>query len=209
MGRRATVFLLGVVAMSTAAGLTACISAGAPPSHPASSARADPTAATPSTPTPAGAADCQDGFAAAIEPGDDPSTPTDAYVVLTNTGDAACDLSGFPTETAFLGASGPIETVGYGLEGAPTADAFDRAGETVTVEPGGRAYVWARIVRTTDRDGPCQLPVTAVGVTLTLPGATAPITAPLDAEICLDTDADDLQVGPIDSQPRPAGEPQD
>ena len=25
-----------------------------------------------------------------------------------------------------------------------------------------------------------------------------------NAEVCLDTDADDLQVGPIDSQPRPA-----
>jgi hypothetical protein len=96
--------------------------------------------------------------------------------------------------------------VGYGLEGAPTADAYGRAGEVVTVHPGERAFIWARIARTADRagDDPCELPVAMIGVTLILPDASVAVVAPADAEVCLDTDADDLQVGPIDSQPRPA-----
>ncbi|WP_438854212.1 hypothetical protein [Agromyces sp. M3QZ16-3] len=74
--------------------------------------------------------------------------------------------------------------------------------------PGGRAYVWARISRTDARtsDDPCRLPVSATGVTMVLPGASAPVVAPADVEVCVDDDADDLQVGPVDSEPRPASD---
>ena len=76
----------------------------------------------------------------------------------------------------------------------------------MTVDPGERAFIWARIARTADRasDDPCEFPVATIGVTLILPDASAAVVAPADAEVCLDTDADDLQVGPIDAQPRPA-----
>ena len=95
--------------------------------------------------------------------------------------------------------------MGYGVAGAPTADAYGRAGEVVTVNPGERAFIWARIARTADRDSddPCELPVAMTGVTLTLPDSSAPVVARADAEVCLDTDADDLQVGPIDHNPDP------
>ncbi|KRE23449.1 DUF4232 domain-containing protein [Agromyces sp. Soil535] len=201
MRSAASTFLVGLVAISTAATLAACTASDTQASQPAPA----PTAAA--APTPSEDVRCQDHFAAEIEWGTDPAAPNTAYIAVTNTGDAACSLSGFPSETAFLSASGsPIETLGYDLEGAPTADAYGRAGEVVTVDPGERAFIWARIGRTADRtsDDPCRLPVAMTGVTLMLPDASTPVVAPADAEVCLDTDADDLQVGPIDSQPRPA-----
>jgi len=200
MRSAASTFLVGLAAVSTAATLVACT---APDTRASQSAPA-PTAAA--EPTPSEDVRCQDQFTAGIEWGPDPAAPNTSYIAVTNTGDAACSLSGFPSESAFLSASGPVETVGYGLEGAPTADAYGRAGEVVTVQPGERAFIWARIARTASRagDDPCELPVAITGVTLVLPDASAPVVAPADAEVCLDTDADDLQLGPIDSQPRPA-----
>ncbi|GAA1055231.1 hypothetical protein GCM10017608_31300 [Agromyces luteolus] len=200
--RRAASTIAAAVAVAWAGvTLTACM----PWTEPAPSPT--PSIASPDlTPTPVAGVACQDRFTAKVEWGTDPATPKSAYLALTNVGDAACSLTGFPTETALLGASGPIETVGYGLDGAPTADAEGRAGEVVTVEPGERAYVWARISRTDARasDDPCRLPVAATGVTLVLPGASEPIVAAADVEVCVDEDADDLQVGPVDSEPRPA-----
>lgn len=196
----ASTLLVGLVTISAAATLAACTAMNTQASQPA------PSSTAAAVPAPSEDVPCQDQFTAEIIRGTDPAAPNTAYIALTNTGDAVCSLSGFPSESAFLGASGPIETVGYGLEGAPTADAYGRAGDLVTVDPGGRAFIWARIALTADRagDDPCELPVATTGVTLTLPAATAPVVAPLDAEVCLDTDADDLQVGPVDSQPRPA-----
>ena len=193
-------FLVGLAAVSAAATLVACTG----PETQASQSAPAPTAAA--APTTSEDVRCQDQFTAEIQWRPDPAAPNTAYIDVTNTGDAACSLSGFPSESAFLSASGPVETVGYGLEGAPTADAYGRAGEVVTVDPGEHAFIWARIARTADRagDDPCELPVTVTGVTLTLPGASAPVVAPADAEVCLDADADDLQVGPVDSEPRPA-----
>lgn len=186
--------------ISAAATLAACTAMNTQASQSAPS----PTGAA--IPTPSADVPCQDQFTAEIIQGTDPAAPNTAYIALTNAGDTVCSLSGFPSESAFLGTSGPIESVGYGLEGAPTADLYGRTGDLVTVDPGGRAFIWARIALTADRagDDPCEFPVATTGVTLTLPDATAPVVAPLDAEVCLDTDADDLQVGPIDSQPRPA-----
>lgn len=200
MRSAASTFLVGLAAVSTAATLVACTA----PDTQASQSAPAPTAAA--APTPSDDVRCQDQFTAEIEWGTDPAAPNTAYLAVTNTGDAACSLSGFPSESAFLSASGPVETVGYGLEGAPTADAYARAGDVVTVQPGERAFIWARIARTADRagDDPCEFPVAITGVTLILPDASAPVVAPADAEVCLDTDADDLQLGPIDSQPRPA-----
>ncbi len=199
MRSAAAVILVGLAAISTAATLAACTGSDPQPSQPAPATSA---AAVP----PSEDVRCQDRFTAEIEWGTDPAAPNTAYIALTNTGDAACSLSGFPSQTAFLSSSGPIETVGYDVAGAPTADAYGRAGEVVTVNPGARAFVWARIARTADRDSddPCELPVAMTGVTLTLPDSSAPIVARADAEVCLDADEDDLQVGPIDSQPRPA-----
>jgi len=200
MRSAAFTFLVGLVTISAAATLAACTATNTQAPQPAPS----PTAAA--APTPSEDVPCQDDFTAEIEWGTDPTAPNTAYIAVTNTGDAVCSLSGFPNETAFLSASGPIETLGYDFEGAPTADAYGRAGEIVMVDPGERAYIWARIARTADRasDDPCEFPIATTGVTLMLPNASAPVVAPLDAEVCLDTDADDLQVGPIDSQPRPA-----
>lgn len=200
MRRAASAFLVGLAAVAAAATLVACTASSPQEAPPAPSSTA--TAAA----TPSGVVPCQDHFTAEIQWGTDTAAPNTAYIAITNTGDAACSLSGFPSETAFMSTSGPIETVGYGLEGAPTADVFGRADDVVKVDPGGRAYIWARIARTADRagDDPCEFPVTMTGVTLTLPDASAPIVAPVEAEVCLDADADDLQVGPIDSQPRPA-----
>ena len=199
MRSAAAAILVGLAAISTAATLAACTGSDPQPSQPAPATSA--AAAPPSEDL-----RCQDRFTAEIEWGTDPADPNTAYIALTNTGDAACSLSGFPSQTAFLSASGPIETVGYDIAGAPTADAYGRSGEVVTVDPGARAFVWARIARTADRgsDDPCELPVAMTGVTLTLPDSSAPIVARADAEVCLDADEDDLQVGPIDSQPRPA-----
>lgn len=201
MRNAASRFIVGLVALSVGATLVACTPSNEPSPQPAPST----TLAAP-TPTPSDDAPCQDRFTAEIEWGTDPATPNTAYIVLTNTGDAACSLTGFPSESAFLSESGPIETVGYGLDGSATADEYGRAGEVVTVAPGERAYIWARISQTADRasDAPCRFPVTATGVTLVLPGASAPIVAPADFEVCMDADADDLQVGPVDSDPRPA-----
>lgn len=194
-------FLLGLVAVSAGTTLAACT----PSNEPRPPVVPSTTLAAP-TPMPSQDAPCQDRFTAQIEWGEDPAAPSSAYIVLTNTGDESCSLSGFPHETAFLSESGPIETVGYGLDGSPTADEYGRAGEVVTVAPGERAYIWARISRTVDRAGadPCRLPVAATGVTLVLPAASAPIVAPADIEVCVDADADDLQVGPVDSEARPA-----
>lgn len=201
MRNAASPFLVGLVAVSVGATLAACTPSNPPPPQAAPS----PTH-TATTPTPTDDAPCQDRFTAQIEWGDDPTAPNSAYIALTNTGDEPCSLSGFPDETAFLSESGPIETVGYGLDGSPTADEYGRAGEVVTVAPGERAYIWARISQTVNRasDDPCQFPAAATGVTLVLPGASAPIVAPADIEVCMDADVDDLQVGPIDSEPRPA-----
>lgn len=201
MWNAASGFMVGLVALSVGATLVACTPANEPPPQPAPS-----TMLAAPTPTPSDDAPCQDRFTAEIEWGTDPATPNTAYIALTNTGDAACSLTGFPSESAFLSESGPIETVGYGLDGSATADEYGRAGEVVTVAPGERAYIWARISQTADRASaaPCQFPVTATGVTLVLPGASAPIVAPADFEVCMDADADDLQVGPVDSEPRPA-----
>lgn len=200
MRSAASAFLVGLMAISTAATLVACTESSPQETPPA------PSPSATAAPTLSEDVRCQDQFTAEIEWGTDPAAPNTAYIALTNTGDAACSLAGFPSETAFLSASGPIETVGYDVAGAPTADAYGRAGEVVTVDPGERAFIWARIARTADRDSddPCQLPVAMTGVTLTLPDASASVVARAHAEVCLDTDADDLQVGPIDSQPRPA-----
>ena len=201
MWNAASRFLMGLLAVSIGATLVACTpSDDLPPSPTPSTTLAAPT------PTAPDGARCQDRFTAEIEWGTDPAAPNSAYIALSNTGDAACSLSGFPSETAFLSASGPIETVGYGLDGSATADEYGRAGEVVTVAPGERAYIWARISQTADRasDAPCRFPVAATGVTLVLPDASAPIVAPADIEVCVDADADDLQVGPVDSEPRTA-----
>ena len=200
MRSAASTLLVGLAAISTAATLAACTASDTQASQRAPA----PTAAA--APTPSEDFRCQDHFTAEIEWGTDPAARNTAYIAVTNTGDAACSLSGFPSETAFLSTSGPIDTLGYDLEGAPTADAYGRAGEVVTVDPGERAFIWARIARTADRasDDPCEFPVATIGVTLILPDASAAVVAPADAEVCLDTDADDLQVGPIDAQPRPA-----
>ena len=194
-------FLVGVVLVSVGATVAACTPSNDPPPKAAPST----TLAAP-TPTPSDGARCEDRFTAQIDWGTDPAAPSTAYIALTNTGDAPCSLSGFPSEPAFLSEAGPIETVGYGLDGSPTADEYGRASEVVTVAPGERAYIWARISQTADRasDAPCQFPVAATGVTLVLPGASTPIVAPADIEVCMDADADDLQVGPVDSEPRPA-----
>ena len=192
--------LMGLMTISAAAFLAACT---------ASNTQTTPAAPSPTAtaaPMPSDDVACQDRFTAEVAWGGDPAAPKTSYIAITNTGDSDCSLSGFPSDAAFLGRSGPIETLGYELAGAPTADAYGRAGEVVTVAPGERAYIWARIARISDRaeDAPCQFPVATIGVTLTLPEASAPIVATADTEVCLDTDADDLQVGPIDSQPRPA-----
>ncbi|MGW4928074.1 DUF4232 domain-containing protein [Agromyces sp. NPDC004153] len=201
MSSAASRFAVGLLAVWTGATLTACTPSTEPTPEPAPSTTL--TAPTP-TSTPPEGVPCQDQFIAQIEWGTDPAAPQSAYIALTNTGDTDCSLSGFPSETAFLGASGPIETVGYGVEGSATADDYGRAGEVVTVAPGQRAYIWARIAQTADRPSPCQFPVAATGVTLVLPDASGPIVAPVDIEVCVDADEDDLQVGPVDSEPRPA-----
>ncbi|GAA4384447.1 DUF4232 domain-containing protein [Agromyces bauzanensis] len=190
-------FLLCLLTVSAVATLTACTPSNTQPSPPAPSA----TLAAP-TPTPSEDGPCQNHFTAQIEWGTDSAAPNSAYITLTNAGETVCTLTGFPSETAFLGDSGPIETLGY--ESSPTADAYGRAGVAVTVPPGGHAYIWAKISQTANRETPCEFPVATAGVTLVLPGGSAPVVAPTHAEVCLDTDSDDLQVGPVDSQPRPA-----
>ncbi|TYL52695.1 DUF4232 domain-containing protein [Agromyces mariniharenae] len=160
MSSAASRFAVGLLAAWAVATLAACTASTDPPPQSAS-----PTTLAAPTPTPSEGVACQDHFIAQIEWGTDPAAPQTAYIALTNTGDTDCSLSGFPSETAFLGASGPIETVGYGVEGAATADDYGRAGEVVTIAPGQRAYIWARIAQTADRasDDPCQFPVAATG----------------------------------------------
>jgi hypothetical protein len=201
MSTAASSLLLGPAIICAGVALTACTPVNAPTPPPSPS-----TTLTAPTPAPSDDAACQDRFTAQIDWNVDPAAPNSAYLALTNIGDTACSLSGFPSEAAFLGESGPIETVGYGLDGSPTADEYGRAGDVVTVDPGERAYIWARISQTVNRasDDPCEFPVAAKGVTLVLPEASTPIVAPAEIEVCMDADEDDLQVGPVDSEPRPA-----
>lgn len=175
--------------------MAGCIGSDVQPPEPTASA-----SATQSAP-PAADIPCQDEFSAQIESGPEPTVPNVAYVVLTNEGDVDCALSGFPSDATYVDQSGPIETLSYSLD---VADDYGRAGAVITVAPGDRAYVWAWVVQTASRSEACDFPVPTTGVSLTLPGASAPVVARAAMEVCLDQEKDDLRVGPVDSEPRPA-----
>ena len=186
-------------AMLVGLALTGCTSAIDPVRTDAASP--SPTTAAP----PSGATEpaaCQDAFSAQLQwypRGDDP--PVTATVQLTNEGDAPCDLTGFPSGVDFLADGHPI-SVSY--EQAEQVDAVERAGTTVTVEPGASAHVWMWVDRgEPEANAPvCEFPAPATDLTLTLPGATVPITTPAPIEVC--TDGLMLRYGPVDSEPRVA-----
>jgi uncharacterized protein DUF4232 len=195
---RAVMVALGVAGLALAA--AGCTFPGTPAAEP--TVAPTPTAAATPVPAPAGA--CQDAFSAAIEWDTVPGVPQVAYVVLTNDGSAACSLTGFPSEVRYVDASGSRLTLGY--DGVGPVDAFDRSATPVIVEPGAHAYVWTWILQNAERDGtnPCKFPATAPGLGLTLPGATRPVVAAAGVDVCLDGLADNVQYGPVDSEPRSA-----
>ena len=162
---------------------------------------ASPTtsASMPTSEAPAPTA-CQDEFSAELLWNAESEVPVTATVQLTNEGARPCDLMGFPAGVDFLADGQPV-TVSYDEE---RVDGFGRAGTTVTVEPGASAYVWIWVRRAEPVVGrpTCELPATATGLTLTLPGATVPLTATAAIEVC--TDEQVLKYGPVDSEQRVA-----
>ena len=121
-------------------------------------------------------------------------------VELTNEGAGPCDLTGFPGGVDFLADGQPL-TISYDVE---QVDGFDRAGTTVTVDPGASAYVWIWVDRAEPVVGapPCEFPVTATELALTLPGSNVSVAAPVEIEVCIDERM--LLYGPVDSEPRVA-----
>lgn len=144
---------------------------------------------------------CQDEFSADLRWDPDREVPVTAVVQLTNGGARRCDLTGFPGGVEFLADGHPL-TVSY--DQGEQADGFDRAGTTVTVDPGASAYVWIWVDRGEPEAGapPCEFPAATTELALTLPGATVPVTAPAEIEVC--TDERMLRYGPVDSEPRVA-----
>lgn len=195
---RTAMALLGVAGLALA--LAGCTFSSTPVAEPT----APPTATGTTTPVPVAAGPCQDAFSPAIEWDSDPEVPQVAYIVVTNNGAAACSLTGFPSAIRYVDEDGSSLTVGY--ESMGSTDDFDRSATPVVVDPGAQAYIWTWILQNADRDGSntCQFPGTAAGLGLTLPGATRPIVAPADLEICLDDAADDVKYGPVDSERRMA-----
>ncbi len=172
------------------------------PNDPVIPDAASPTtsASTPTSEAPAGPTACQDEFSAELLWNPESEVPVTATIQLTNEGAAPCDLTGFPGGVEFLSDGQPV-TVSYDEE---RVDGFDRAGTTVTVDPGASAYVWIWVRRAEPVVGrpTCELPATATELTLTLPGATVPLTAPAAIEVC--TDEQLLKYGPVDSEQRVA-----
>ena len=163
---------------------------------------ASPTASapTPTSEAPPSPTACEDEFSAELLWNPESEVPVTATIQLTNEGAAPCDLTGFPGGVEFLADGHPV-TVSYDDE---RVDGFGRAGTTVTVDPGASAYVWIWVRRAEPVVGrpTCELPATATELTLTLPGATAPLTTPAEIEVC--TDEQMLKYGPVDSEQRVA-----
>jgi len=160
--------------------------------------RGAPTPTSEAAPTPAA---CQDEFSAELLWNPESEVPVTATIRLTNEGAAPCDLTGFPGGVEFLADGHPL-TISY--DQAEQADGFDRAGTTVTVDPGASAYVWIWVRRGEPVVGAptCEFPATATELSLTLPGATAPVIAPAELEVC--TDEQVLKYGPVDAEQRVA-----
>ena len=129
-------------AMLIALALTGCTF----PIDPVMPDAAGPTTSAP-TPTSEAApqpAACQDEFSAELLWNPESEVPVTATIRLTNEGAEPCDLTGFPGGVEFLADGQPL-TISY--DQTEQADGFDRAGTTVTVHPGGSAYVWIWVRR--------------------------------------------------------------
>jgi hypothetical protein len=169
-----------------------------------------PTTTPTPTPTPTQAPEaapeptaCQDEFGADLLWNPESEAPVTAIIRLTNEGAGSCELTGFPAGVDFLADGQPL-TISYDGDRVEQADGFNRAGTTVTVDPDASAYVWIWVRRAEPVAGrpACEFPATATELTLMLPGATAPLTAPAAIEVC--TDGEMLKYGPVDSEQRVA-----
>ena len=172
------------------------------PIEPVPTDAASPPASTPPTPSEAAEpAACQDAFSAQLRWHPREDVPVTATIDLTNDGDVPCDLTGFASDVEFLADGHPL-SIAY--EQVEQSDGFDRAGTTVTVAPGASAYVWMWVDRAEAEAGApvCEFPASATDLTITPPGASAPIVIPAPIEVC--TDELMFRYGPVDSEQRVA-----
>ncbi|WP_210481639.1 DUF4232 domain-containing protein [Naasia sp. SYSU D00948] len=158
-----------------------------------------PTASPVSSPSPTAGVACADAVDVTIDVRD-PATGW-AFLVLSNTGDVECSLSGFPEVVA-------LDPVGAEVGSrSEQSDGFGRAGTAVVLPPGDRAY--AELIYTPAAKvglGECDPEVPVRGFSVTVPGATHEefVDVP-DLTFCTGEDWMTLSsVGPVDSEARAA-----
>ncbi|WP_105034828.1 DUF4232 domain-containing protein [Cryobacterium aureum] len=141
---------------------------------------------------------CADLFGISVLESDyDPAVPQVSWLAFTNEGDSPCELTGFPEITLNSDDTAGVATLSE-------ADAFDRATDSVAVPAGGNAYIWTWVTTADLLQDSCALPTAVQGLNVTLPGATKSLTVDRTFTICLGSPSGDIQVGPVDSEPRTA-----
>lgn len=169
-------------------------------------AASEPTAVIPSTDAsePSAAATespavCADEFDfSVLESTYDPAVPQVSWLAVTNEGESSCELTGFPKITFEAD-----DAAGVGV--VSEADAFQRADEPVSVPAGGNAYIWTWVTTADLQQDSCDVPNAVRALNVTLPGATKSVSVDRAFTICLGSSpAGDIQVGPVDSEPRTA-----
>ena len=173
--------------------LSGCAATGPTTGTPSKEA-SEPSAAATESPVA-----CADEFDFSIlESTYDPAVPQVSWIAVTNDGESSCELTGFPTIT--------FEADDAAAVGALSeADAFQRAGDPVSVPAGGKAYIWTWVTTADLQQDSCDVPTAVRALNVTLPGATKSVSVDRSFTICLGSSpVGDIQVGPVDSEPRTA-----
>lgn len=186
MSMNAAVFL-GILTL-----LTGCATGGSPEANPSASASNEPSQSSTRVPD-----SCEDEFKAVLL--EDPDgTPGVEYLELTNVGSAECTITGIPTLTL-------LDATGTAIGTMSQSDAYGRAATPQHVAPGKQAYVWFHVVDAANVNGECGESLNVSGIATTLAKASEPIVVGKTFDVCTsDALMTDVQVGPVDSEPRPA-----
>lgn len=173
---------------------------------PTSTSDATPTSTAQPTTAPTTAANCIDSLQVTYSPQGDPAFGT-GYLVVTNPGSKACELTGFP-EVSLLDPSGarfgiPLDHV----------DVYKESGQAVSIEPNGSAFVYygftpAEKVLTGSPTGACDPQIVISTIEVKLPGASSSQTLSIgDVPMCTAKDwMTTTYVGPVDLERRPTGD---
>ena len=141
---------------------------------------------------------CADLFDISVLESDyDPAVPQVSWLVVTNEGESSCELTGFPEVTFSADDAADVAIV-------TEADAFDRGAVAVSVPAGEQAYIWTWVTTADLQQESCDEPTAVTGLNVTLPGGTTPVSVDRAFTICLGSPSGDIQVGPVDSEPRTA-----